>query len=147
MDVFDRIAAWTGAVVSLLGLAWRLITWRRSRHKIIVTVTNILFPKPGFSPVHLVKIKAVNTGPDKVTITNWGIKAKNSGEIGPFSKFPLTNLVPAALGLNEYVEFYVDAEALRGVNIEYKIPFRHMIPWVTLSNDKRVCSRRAVRLA
>lgn len=147
MDVLDRIAAWTGAVVSLIGLAWRLITWRRSRHKIKVSVTNILYPKPGFAPLHFVKIKAVNTGPDQVTITNWGIKAKGSGEIGPFSRFPLTNSVPTSLGINEYVEFYVDSEALRGVNNEFKIPFKHMIPWVALSNDKKVHSKRAVPLA
>lgn len=147
MDVFDRIAAWTGAVVSLLGLAWRLTTWRRSRHKIIVSVANILYPKSGFPPVHLVRIKAVNTGPDKVTITNWGIQAKGSGQIGPFSRFPLSNSLPTSLGINEYVEFYVDSEALRVVNAEFKIPFKRMIPWVALSNDKTVRSRRAVPLA
>jgi hypothetical protein len=106
-----------------------------------------LYPKPGFAPVHLVKIKAVNTGPDQVTITNWGIKANGAGQIGPFGGFPLTSSVPRSLGLNEYVEFYVDSESLRRVNIEFKIPFNNMFPWVELSNDKKVRSRRAVPLA
>ena len=147
MDLLDRIAAWTGAVVSVLGLAWRLITWRVSRHKIHVTVTNIIIPNPGSEPTQLVRIKAVNSGPDRTMVVNWGVLAKGFGEIGLMRQFPHTSKVPASLGQNEYVEFYIHAQDLRQLNANESIPFKRMIPWVELSNDQRIYCRRHVPIA
>jgi hypothetical protein len=147
LDLVDRIAAWTGAIVSVLGLAWRLITWRASRHKIHVNVTNIIIPNPGSDATQLVKIKAVNSGPDRAILVNWGVLAKGFGEIALMRRYPHTSKVPASLGQNEYVEFYIYAQDLRQLNEDESIPFKRMVPWVELSNGQRTYCRRHVPLA
>lgn len=146
MDVAERVAAWTGAFVSLATLTWTIVSWRMSRHKIKVFVTNILDARPGLEPLHLIQIKAVNVGLDKVAITNWGVLARGLGEIAIFNRHPSSNVVPATLNQNEYVEFYFYADALRDLNSDSGVSFKKMFPWVELSNNKRVFSKTSIPL-
>ena len=147
MAELDRFAAWAGAAVSVLSLSWQVLTWRRSRHKIQVLVTNQFRKSQDGLVDHFVVTKAINTGKDPIAVIGFGIKAGKSGSLMNFSLQHPSASFPSWLGQNESAEFSVLAEELRAVVELEDLRYRDLRTWVALSDGTSRNANKPVPLA
>lgn len=141
------IAAWVGAGTGTMALIWQAATWRRSKHDVKVNVSNA-FPVYGSSlGDHWVKVEAVNTGSDAVTITGWGVGMGQGGSAVSVDQLPESTRLPHRLEGGGNAPFYMPAVDLRRQHHERHVAYRHMRAWVRLGTGKTVKSRRGLPLA
>lgn len=147
MDFLDRIAAWTGAIVSLLTLVWRASTWRRSRHKIRVLVSNQFFAAPNGQAAHFVTTRVTNTGKDAIAVSGFGVKVGRSGSAANFRLQPGSASIPTWLGQNETAHFHLLAEELRVLARQERISLKSFRTCVYLSDGSTKSANRSVPLS
>lgn len=141
MDVANTFASWIGYGTGIIAIVWPIITWRRSRHLIKVRVANFYLISASQPLEHFVQIESMNSGRDPIQITHWGITAGKGANLVFFEQLVISNDVPATLGQNETVHFYVRFDALRDACLEHELRPSDMRAWIVLSNGSKKFSR------
>ncbi len=146
MDSLDRVAAWFGVAISVVGLGWQIITWRMNRHHVKVKVANALSISNLGQTEHCIVIEVFNVGKDPISVSNWWIAIKRKGNLVCTVQHPWSQNLPAFLAPNHSAKFYLHAEEARRASAETGVPFTKMNPWVQLSNGSYVRSRKPLPL-
>ncbi len=142
----DRVAAWTGAIVSFLSLTWNMATWKSSRHKVKIKLTNVLYKDGSGKNVHLLCITCTNSGKDPISVTNWGIRLLPDKQLGNFRPHPWSSKVPSEISNVTNARFFVHADELWEICQDQRMSTAKLRPWIELSNGSTVSSKKRVPL-
>lgn len=141
------IAAWIGALAGVTALAWQVLTWRRSTHRVKVFTSNAItdVATPGRAE-HYVAVEARNLGSSAVEVVRWGIALPRRRNMWMTNSLPISARLPYRLEPGASTTFYVEGDAVREAQRQHGVPFRGMRPFVELGTGQRVHATRAVPL-
>jgi hypothetical protein len=145
MDVANNLASWVSFGIALLALVWPIITWRKSRHLLKVSVANTYLYSAGRPLEHFVQIETINSGRDPMQITRWGITTGKGADLVFVEQLVLSSNLPANVGQNEAVHFYIRGESLESVCLEHGLHPSDMRAWVVLSNGSKQFARGTLK--
>lgn len=139
------VLATSALVLSLASLGWQAWTWLHSGPVIRVHTSNTI--TPGYGAGHYVEVKAINHGRAAATITNWGIAVSDRENLFVTQRLPMSDDLPARVEPHASVSMYVEADELRRVAAERRVPFAVMKPWVQSATGRKTYASKGVPLA
>jgi hypothetical protein len=138
------IAAWIGALSGVAALAWQIVTWRKSPHKVVVSSAHAFFGyNDGTMSDPLIAVTARNVGNAPVTIVSWGVAlGKQNAQVT--SPHPGSTEIPHRLEPGSAADLHMLTSELEKHHKEFGIPYKKMRPWVRLGTGRTVFARKGI---
>ncbi|GAB3081232.1 hypothetical protein [Micromonospora schwarzwaldensis] len=126
-------------VMSSITLTWQIISWRRTGA--VVKVTAKLGFVPGLDG-NFVVIEASNSGRTAVTVTGYGLKCPDGGNLIQFDRVPLSAEIPHRLEPGAEASWLMPIENVQAVCAERGVRYQDVVAWVRLGSGGTVMARK-----
>ena len=127
-----------GLVLALLSFFWQVWTHFRSRPRVAVKVSNTIVPDANPPYDWLVCVTAVNKGGSATTVSSWGFRVPDGGNLHQFEKLPWSVSLPHRLEPQSSVDLHMPVKGVRQACAERGIDVSSLRAWVRLGTGKEI---------
>jgi hypothetical protein len=145
LEIVTLVIAVVGLALSVLALAWHIVSWRLTGSIVKVEVSHGL--GVGGSWPRLVGIEAMNVGRTAVSITGWGFRLPDGRTLWPAAGHPgnwAGPPVPITLDPGHSASWQVNAETIRTSLLDEGVPDAKLRGFVNLGTGQQRRSRTTI---
>jgi hypothetical protein len=147
LEIITLVIAVVGLVLSIVALAWQIMSWRLTGSVVRVVVSHGL--GVGGSWPQLVAIEAMNVGRTPVSVHGWGFRLPDGRTLWPAVGHRGSwagPAVPLTLDPGHSASWQVDAKSIRATLMDEALPNAELRGFVNLGTGEQRRSRKTIRL-